>query len=104
MNPADVPSSAMPAPSAGVSFIDLFAHASLTVQLIMIGLAIASVWSWAIIFEKLFAFRRARKEADTFEQTFWSGQSLDELYTGLSRGRTIVMSALFVAAMREWKR
>ena len=70
----------------------------------MIGLALASIWSWAIIVEKLFAFRRARSQADRFEQMFWSGQSLDELYTSLSRGRTITMAALFVAAMREWKR
>jgi len=104
MNPADVTSTALPTASPGVSFIELFMHASPTVQAIMIGLLIASIWSWAIIIEKLFAFRRARLEADRFEQTFWSGQSLDELYNGLSRGKTIVMSALFVAAMREWKR
>ncbi|HKD55999.1 MAG TPA: protein TolQ, partial [Hyphomicrobiaceae bacterium] len=54
--------------------------------------------------EKLFAFRRARREADRFEQQFWSGQSLEELYAGLSRARTLSMAALFVAAMREWKR
>ena len=70
----------------------------------MTGLGLASIWSWAIIIEKLIAFRRARIEADRFEQTFWSGQSLDELYNGLSRGPTITMAALFVAAMREWKR
>ena len=63
-----------------------------------------SIWSWAIIVEKLFAFRRARVEADRFEQMFWSGQSLEELYTTLSRSRAIAMAALFVAAMREWKR
>ncbi len=79
-------------------------QASLTVQLVMGGLLLASIWSWAIIIEKLIAFRRAKIEADRFEQTFWSGQSLDELYTALSRGRTISMAALFVAAMREWKR
>ena len=67
-------------------------------------LLLASIWSWAIIIEKLFAFRQARREADRFEQAFWSGQSLDELYTNLTRGRTIAMAALFVAAMREWKR
>lgn len=74
------------------------------VQAVMAGLLLASIWSWAIIIEKLFAFRRARIEADRFEQTFWSGQSLDELYNGLSRGHSITMAALFVAAMREWKR
>jgi len=87
-----------------VSFLALFRQASPVVQAVMIGLLLASVWSWAIILEKLIAFRRARSEADRFEQTFWSGQSLEELYTGLARGRTFSMASLFVAAMREWKR
>ena len=89
---------------SGFSFVELFLQANVVVQLVMIGLVIASVWSWAIVFEKLFAFRKARREADKFEQLFWSGQSLDELYTTLARGQSIAMAALFVAAMREWKR
>jgi biopolymer transport protein TolQ len=87
-----------------MAFLDLFLSAHIVVKIVMIGLLLASVWSWAIIIEKLVSFRRARAEADKFEQLFWSGQSLEELYTGLSRGRTIAMAALFVAAMREWKR
>jgi biopolymer transport protein TolQ len=104
MNPQDVSQSALAPAAGGVSFLELFLQASPIVQLVMVGLLFASIWSWAIIVEKLIAFRRARLEADRFEQTFWSGQSLDELYSGLSRGRTIAMAALFVAAMREWKR
>ena len=88
----------------GFHFVELFMQASPIVKGVMIGLLLASIWSWAIIIEKLFAFRRARIEADKFEQLFWSGQSLDELYANLSRGRTITIGALFVAAMREWKR
>jgi biopolymer transport protein TolQ len=88
----------------GFSFIELFFQAHIIVKLVMMGLLLASVWSWAIIIEKTFAFRRARREADQFEQMFWSGQSLDELYSGLSRGKTFSMASLFVAAMREWKR
>ncbi|MFM9941578.1 MAG: protein TolQ [Hyphomicrobiaceae bacterium] len=87
-----------------MSFLNLFRQASPVVQAVMIGLLLASIWSWAIILEKVWAFRRARSEADRFEQIFWSGQSLEELYTGLSRGRTFSMASLFVAAMREWKR
>jgi len=90
--------------SGGVSFLDMFLSAHPVVKFVMIGLLLASVWSWAIIIEKLFAFRNARVEADRFEQLFWSGQSLEELYAGLSRGQNIAMAALFVAAMREWKR
>jgi biopolymer transport protein TolQ len=88
----------------GVAFLELFWQAHIVVKFVMIGLLLASVWSWAIIVEKVFSFRRARHEADRFEQMFWSGQSLDELYSGLSANRTIAMAALFVAAMREWKR
>ena len=104
MNPADVSQTALAPAAGGVSFIELFLQASPIVQVVMFGLLLSSIWSWAIIIEKLFAFRRARLEADRFEQTFWSGQSLDELYGGLSRGKTIAIAALFVAAMREWKR
>ena len=104
MNPADVSQTALAPAAGGVSFIELFVQASPVVQVVMFGLLLSSIWSWAIIIEKLFAFRRARVEADRFEQTFWSGQSLDELYGGLSRGKTIAIAALFVAAMREWKR
>jgi biopolymer transport protein TolQ len=104
MNPADVTQTTLAPQAHGVSFIELFLQASPTVQFVMGGLLLASIWSWAIIIEKLIAFRRAKIEADRFEQTFWSGQSLDELYNGLSRGKTITMAALFVAAMREWKR
>ena len=104
MNPEDVTQQVLATDAHGVSFLELFLMASPMVQFVMGGLLLASIWSWAIIVEKLFAFRRARIEADRFEQTFWSGQSLDELYNGLSRGHTITMAALFVAAMREWKR
>lgn len=93
-----------PVNSGGFSFVELFLQAHIVVQAVMAGLVLASVWSWAIIIEKLLAFRRARIEADKFEQMFWSGQSLDELYNQLSRAKTIAIAALFVAAMREWKR
>jgi biopolymer transport protein TolQ len=86
------------------SFLGLFLQAHIVVQIVMVGLLLASIWSWAIIIEKMFAFRRARIEADRFEQLFWSGQSLEELYSALSRGTAISTAALFVAAMREWKR
>jgi biopolymer transport protein TolQ len=104
MNPTDVLKQVMASPGGGHSFIELFLQAHIVVKLVMVGLLLASVWSWAIIFNKLYAFRSARREADRFEQMFWSGQSLEELYTALSRDRTFSMSALFVAAMREWKR
>jgi biopolymer transport protein TolQ len=86
------------------SFWSLFTHADLVVQIVMAGLMLASVWCWSIVIDKSAAFARARKEADDFERVFWSGQSLDELYQSLTHKQPGAMGALFVAAMREWRR
>lgn len=94
----------MAAPAGDFSFLGLFLQAHPVVKVVMIGLTIASVWCWAIVIEKAASFSRARSEADEFERVFWSGQSLDELYTALSQKPSGAMSALFVAAMREWRR
>ena len=99
MNPAE-----LAAPVAEVSIWSMFLHASIVVQAVMIGLLAASVWCWTIIVDKALLFRRTRKAMDQFEETFWSGRSLEELYTTLSERPTSGMASLFVAAMREWKR
>jgi biopolymer transport protein TolQ len=84
--------------------IDLFRESNWLVQTIMIGLLVCSVWVWAIAIDKTMLFSRFRKAADGFEQAFWSGQSLEELYNSLSTKPGHSTGALFVAAMREWKR
>jgi biopolymer transport protein TolQ len=78
--------------------------ASPVVKLVMIGLLAASVWCWAIIIDKTLLLRRTRMEMDRFEDVFWSGQSLDELYRSLKDTPGVGLPAVFVAAMREWKR
>jgi len=96
-----------PAPGLDTSSLSLwalFSNADLIVKLVMIGLIIASVWVWAIAIDKLLLYARMRRAMDRFEQAFWSGQSLEELYKSLSARPSHSMAALFVAAMREWKR
>ena len=90
--------------AAPLSIWDLFQHADLVVKAVMIGLLIASVAVWAIAIEKFVLYGRTRRAMDGFEQAFWSGQSLEELYQSLASRPTHSMAALFVAAMREWKR
>lgn len=89
---------------ADISVLALFFDAHIVVQLVMVGLLLASVWSWAIITEKFLLLARTRRDTDKFEQVFWSGQSLEELYQMLGPRKNRSMAALFVAAMREWKR
>jgi biopolymer transport protein TolQ len=104
MNPADVAQSALPLASSDLSIFTLFWQAHWIVKIVMIGLLIASIWVWAIVVDKTILFARTRKAMDSFENAFWSGQSLEELYRSLSATPTYSMGALFVAAMREWKR
>jgi biopolymer transport protein TolQ len=105
MNPAEMAQSALPvAASADVSLIALFWQAHWIVKGVMLGLLGCSVWVWAIAIDKIFLFARTRRSMDRFEQAFWSGESIEELYRTLSAKPTHSMAACFVAAMREWKR
>jgi len=91
-------------PGVQLSVWHLFAQAGWVVKLVMIGLLAASVWTWAIVVDKLVAYARMRSALNRFEQVFWSGQSLEELYKTLSERKTSGMGSIFVAAMREWKK
>jgi len=82
----------------------LFWQADLIVKTVMIGLLLASVWCWAIIVDKSMLYGRARREMNRFERVFWSGQSLEELYQQMSERPSVGLGAVFVAAMKEWKR
>ena len=82
----------------------LFERADLIVKSVIILLLLASLWCWAIIFEKWIGVRRLNKRSNAFEKTFWSGQSLDDLYDRISAEPRDPMSSVFVAAMREWRR
>ena len=89
---------------ADISLVSLFLQAHIVVKAVIIGLILASVWSWAIIVDKTLLFSRTRRSMDRFERAFWSGQSLEELYRSLTGRTPAGMAAVFVAAMREWKR
>ena len=82
----------------------LFLQADIVVKVVIVILILASFWSWAIIFDKIVRLRRLRNRADQFEEAFWSGGSLDDLYDRIDKRPPDPMSAVFVSAMREWRR
>ena len=88
---------------ADFSFLELFKKADIIVKLVMIGLVLASVWSWMIVIDKFLSFRLLKKRASDFEETFWSGRTLEELDSGLSSENRDPMGRVFSAAMREWR-
>ena len=99
-----VNSAALAAPSANLSLWGLFLEADIVVKLVMLILLLASVWVWAIIIEKVVSLRRVNREATEFEDSFWSGGSLDDLYEREGADPSNPIAAVFGAAMSEWKR
>jgi biopolymer transport protein TolQ len=89
---------------ADFSIWALFWQADLVVKTVMIGLLGASVWCWAIIVDKSMLYARVQRQMNHFERLFWSGQSLEELYQQLAERPSMGLGAVFVAAMKEWKR
>jgi len=86
------------------SLLGLFARATITVKLVMIGLIIMSFWSWAIIVQRHILFRTARREAAVFDRAFWSGEPLDELFESIGASPTGASQKIFAAGMLEWRR
>ncbi len=91
-----------PANAGDFSFFSLFLRADWVVKAVMIILLMASLWSWAIAIEKIMTFRTLKKRAENFEETFWSGRTLDQLEKGLASDAKDPMARVFAAAMREW--
>lgn len=82
----------------------LFINADFVVQLVMLSLIAASVWCWTIIFSKFMRLRTLQSSAEKFEESFWSGGSLDSLYDRVGTRPTDPLASVFAAAMKEWRR
>jgi biopolymer transport protein TolQ len=88
-----------------LSIIALVMQASLVVQFVMALLVGASLMSWAIIFSKRRMVRRARQDAERFENSFWSGGDLTSLYRAIeSRGGATGIESIFEFGFREFAR
>jgi biopolymer transport protein TolQ len=104
MDPNTVAQTALAVAPPDFSVWALFMRADPLVKAVLIGLSFCSFWSWAIIFDKWARIGRAKRRSDQFEEMFWSGGSLDDLYNRQQRKPDGPMATVFVAAMREWNR
>lgn len=87
-----------------LSMFDMFWGADPIIKLVMLALIAASFWSWTIIFQKTMRLRKLTEAADQFEDAFWSGGALDDLYDRINNRPQDPLSATFCAAMKEWRR
>ncbi|PQM58228.1 MAG: protein TolQ [Rhodobacteraceae bacterium] len=89
--------------SIDFSILALFFRATLTVKIVMIILMISSIWSWSIIIQKFIDFKRANQKNRLFQDAFWSGEPLDELFEQLGSRPDGDSEAIFMAGMIEWR-
>jgi biopolymer transport protein TolQ len=89
--------------AADLSPFALFLQADIVVKAVMLGLLLASVWSWAIILERSRRLTKLNGEAAKFEDWFWKSDNLDTLYEQASRAGHPSARA-FIAGMNEWRR
>ena len=91
-------------PEIDFSLLALFARATLTVQIVMIGLMFMSIWSWTVIIQKHVLYRLSRREASVFDRAFWSGEPLDELFEKIGPQPSGPSQKIFASGMLEWRR
>ena len=89
---------------ADFSLIALFMRAGLTVKIVMVILVLASVWSWAVIIQKLMVLGTARRDSTGFDRRFWSGDPLDDLFDKMNGRPNGPAERIFSAGMTEWRR
>jgi biopolymer transport protein TolQ len=87
-----------------MSFIGMFWHADIVVQMVIAALLLASFLSWAIIFDKWLTFRSIKAKAKKFESDFWASEALDKFHERIKKRANHPMAIIFMAAMEEWFR
>lgn len=92
--------------SADMSFTHLILEASLVVQFVMLILVLASIISWSMIFNKRIMLKKAQRDAENFEESFWTAEDLSPLYNRISNSRhkTSGMEKIFESGFKEFAR
>jgi len=91
------------AQGASFSPIELFLQADLVVKAVIIGLAIASIWAWTIIFSFMLKMSKINRESDQFEKEFWASSDIDGFYGGYGKS-DLPVAKVFSAGVAEWRR
>jgi len=85
------------------NFLTLFLHADWVVKLVMVGLGVASLASWAIILDKTFRFAALNRQADRFEDAVASGRSLEDVAADAGERPRHALPRMLQGALREWR-
>lgn len=88
---------------SSISMMAMFQNADLFMKFLILGLLFASVWCWAIIFDKMITLKRINEGMKKFEENFWKTNSLTDFYTNYAKEAHDPLSQIFTTAYQEWK-
>lgn len=89
--------------NTNLQIFDLIRNSDVITITIYLILAFFSVWSWAIIFDKIFKFKLLKVKTEKFTKLFWSGKMLEEIHKIVKNNQTYPSAVIFSAAMQEWE-
>lgn len=92
-----------PADAAMLNPVALFMTADWVVKAVMVGLAGASIWSWAVIIDKAARFSTLNRQADAFERAVGSGRSLEDIAAQAGPEPAHALPRMLVVALGEWR-
>ena len=98
---ADIASQAVGLTSTDFSIVQLFLRADIIVKSVIIILIAASVYSWAIIFDKYKLFKKINKTSDEFEEKFWKSKSAETFFNNLPANIDDPMAKVFRVTMQS---
>lgn len=87
---------------SSISMMAMFQNADIFMKFLILGLLFASVWCWAIIFDKMITLKRINERMKKFEEKFWKTTSLSDFYTSYSKDAHDPLSQIFNTAYQEW--
>ena len=89
---------------SSISMLTMFQESDLFMKILILGLLFASVWCWAIIFNKMLMIRKTKEGMKAFEEKFWHATSLKEFCSHAPKKAKDPLSLIFINAYNEWKR
>jgi len=88
---------------ANISIIQLITQADIVVQIVMLVLILASIWSWAIIFDKIIKFKILHFRTTRFEKIFDSEDTIEEIHKNIKHKNNHPLARIFISAINEWR-
>jgi len=89
--------------NSSISVINLLIQADIIVQIVILTLVFASLFSWALIFDKILKFRVLKKRSDEFEEYFENGAKIEEVFNKTKNNDNHPLARIFLACIKEWK-